>query len=130
MNVELTIPILKRNEALRVVYGWASVISENDTAVIDAQGDTITADELVRAAHHFMLHSRQSKAMHHGETIGQVVESFVLTPDVTKALGISVDKVGWVVAIKIFDDVVWQNIQAGIYRDFSIGGRAKRERKL
>lgn len=130
MHFEMTVPIVKSDEELRVVYGWASVIEEGGAAVIDRQGDAIAPDMLVKAAHDFMRHSRQSKAMHQGASVGEVVESIVLTRDVQDALGVAMDKVGWYIAIKIYDDAVWHKIQQGAYRAFSIGGRAKRDRTL
>lgn len=123
---QIKIPVLKSDQALRVVYGWASVIEQQGQAHIDRQGDTITSEELVKAAHHFMQESRDSKAMHRGHSIGHVVESIVLTKDVQDSLGIHLDKVGWYIGIKISDDEVWDKIQNGDFRQFSIGGRAKR----
>lgn len=38
----------------RVVYGWASVITEKGQPVVDLQGDVIEADELHSAVDEFM----------------------------------------------------------------------------
>lgn len=130
MDFELTVPIVKSDEELRVVYGWASVIEQNGETVIDRQGDSIAPQTLVKAAHAFMQESRRSKEMHRGTSIGEVVESIVLTKDVQKTLGVTLDKVGWYIAIKINNEDVWNKIQTGAYRAFSIGGRAKRDRTL
>ena len=51
MDFELTVPIVKSDEELRVVYGWASVIEQNGETVIDRQGDSIAPQTLVKAAH-------------------------------------------------------------------------------
>jgi hypothetical protein len=126
MDFNMTVPIVKSDEALRVVYGWASVIEDQGRAVVDRQGDVITPDELIKAAHGFMRDSRKGKEMHRDTAVGEVVESIVLTRDVQDALGVNLDKVGWYIAIKILDDTVWNRVQSGEYRAFSIGGRAKR----
>lgn len=126
MQFSVHVPIVKSDKQLRVVYGWASVSHSDGQAIIDHQGDMIDTTELVKAAQQFMQESRASKAMHRGDVIGEVVESMVMTPDIQHALGIQLDRVGWYIGIKIHDNDVWQKLQQGDYRQFSIGGRAKR----
>jgi hypothetical protein len=126
MNFNMTVPIVKSDEELRVAYGWASVIESGGEVVVDKQGDWIAPGELVKAAHEFMRASRLSKEMHGGEACGEVVESIVLTRDVQDSLGVRLDKVGWYIAVKILDDDVWRRVRTGDYKAFSIGGRAKR----
>lgn len=119
--------ILKTDEEHRVVYGWASVISENGAPVIDNQGDVIEPDELLKATTQFMLNVRKAKLMHKGGAIGEVIHSFPLVSDIAKAFGIDADREGWIVGVKIHSDQVWKQIKQGTFRAFSIGAEAERE---
>ena len=53
-KTEIEGKILKADEEQRIVYGWASVITENGERVVDRQGDVIEADTLVKAVNDFM----------------------------------------------------------------------------
>jgi len=119
--------ILKTDDEQRMVYGWASVVTENGEPVIDRQGDIIEADTLVKAVNEFMEHVRVGKAMHSGEQVGTVVHSLPITKEIGEALGIQSDREGWVVAYKVFDDAVWNMVKSGELAAFSIGGRATKE---
>lgn len=119
--------ILKTDDEQRMVYGWASVVTENGLPVIDRQGDVIEADTLVKAVNNFMEHVRVGKAMHTGEQVGVVVHSLPITKEIGEALGIQSDREGWVVAYKVYDDAVWAMVKSGELAAFSIGGRATKE---
>lgn len=119
--------ILKTDEEQRMVYGWASVVTEKGEAVIDRQGDVIEAGTLVKAVNEFMEHVRVGKAMHVGDQVGVVVHSLPITKEIGDALGIQSDREGWVVAYKVFDDTVWNMVKSGELAAFSIGGRAIKE---
>lgn len=127
----MTLPIAKADPALRTVWGWASVTVRDGAPVVDAEGDVIATDELVRAAHAFMAQSRRGAAGHAdgGEDIpavGTVVESLVASRAVQEALGIALDREGWFVGIRIDDDAVWDAVLAGELAALSIGGVARR----
>lgn len=111
----------------RMAYGWASVISEKGEPVVDTQDDVISADELEKATTEFMADARVAKAMHDGEGIGEVLHSFPLTAELAKSLGISADKEGWIVGVKVHDDATWARVKANELGSFSIGGQAVRE---
>jgi len=120
--------ILKVDDEQRLVYGWASVVTEKGIPVIDRQGDVIEPDTLVKAINEFMEHVRVGKAMHTGEQVGVIVHSLPVTKEISEALGIQSDREGWVVAYKVYDDNVWAMVKSGDLAAFSIGGRAtKRE---
>jgi len=119
--------ILKTDDEQRMVYGWASVVTEKGEAVIDRQGDVIEAGTLVKAVNEFMEHVRVGKAMHVGDQVGVVVHSLPITKEIGDALGIQSDREGWVVAYKVFDDTVWAMVKSGELAAFSIGGRAIKE---
>ena len=119
--------ILKTDDEQRLVYGWASVVTENGEAVVDRQGDVIEAETLVKAVNEFMEHVRVGKAMHTGDQVGVVVHSLPITKEIGDSLGIQSDREGWVVAYKVFDDDVWAMVKSGELAAFSIGGRAIKE---
>jgi hypothetical protein len=119
--------ILKVDEEQRMVFGWASVITEDGEPVIDRQGDMIEADTLVKAVNEFMEHVRVGKAMHTGKQVGVVVHSLPITKEIGEALGIHSNREGWVVAYKVFDDSVWERVKSGELAAFSIGGRAQKQ---
>ena len=128
----LTVPITKVDDSTRTVYGWASVIEKDGGVVTDSQGDQITPDELVKAAHDFMLNSRTGGLMHLSHADGRpyeggcVVESLVLTKAVQKAMGIDLGKSGWFIGYKVADPEIWALVKGGAFKDFSIGGSGVR----
>lgn len=119
--------ILKVDDEQRMVFGWASVVTENGEMVVDRQGDMIEPETLVKAVNEFMEHVRVGKAMHIGEQVGVVVHSLPITKEIGEALGIQSNREGWVVAYKVYDDAVWDMVKSGELAAFSIGGRALKE---
>ncbi len=119
--------ILKVDDEQRMVFGWASVVTEKGEMVVDRQGDVIEPETLVKAVNEFMEHVRVGKAMHIGEQVGVVVHSLPITKEIGDALGIQSDREGWVVAYKVYDDAVWEMVKSGELAAFSIGGRAMKE---
>ena len=119
--------ILKADDEQRIVWGWASVISENGETVVDTQGDMISPEELTKAANAFMEDVRQAKAMHQGDQVGEVIHSLPLTKELGEALGIESDREGWIVAMKVHDDETWEKVKSGELGAFSIGGSGMRE---
>lgn len=126
-KVEVEGQILKINNEERLAYGWAYVSTNKGELSLDHSGEFIRPDQLAKAATNFMLSMRTAKRMHSGEAIGEVIHSMPLTNDVTKALGIQSDREGWLVAVKVYDDQVWQDVKDGKLAAFSIGGRALKE---
>jgi len=120
--------ILKADDEQRIVYGWASVITENGERVVDRQGDVIEADTLVKAVNDFMENVRVGKTMHTGEQTGMVIHSLPITKEIGDSLGIQSDREGWVVAYKVYDEDVWKMVKSGELAAFSIGGRAIKEK--
>lgn len=116
--------ILKMDPEQRIVWGWASVISENGKPFVDHAGHMIKPEVLMKAATDFMLSVRKAKAMHEGKKVGEVVHSLPLTKELADAFGIKTNREGWIIAQKINDDETWQKVKDGEYKAFSIGGRA------
>lgn len=120
--------ILKVDDEQRIVYGWASVVTENGIPVVDRQGDVIEIDTLVKAANSFMEEVRTTKSMHEGGEIGKFIHSLPITKELCTALGIQSDREGWIVACKIYDDATWARVKSGELSAFSVGGRGTREK--
>ena len=127
INTNIEGQILKADEEQRLVYGWASVVTEKGEPVVDRQGDVIEPDTLVKAVNGFMEHIRVGKQMHTGDQIGAVIHSMPITKEIGESLGIQSDREGWIVAFKVYDDNVWAKVKSGELAAFSIGGRAIKE---
>lgn len=126
-NVE--VPINKIDDDQRLVFGWASVITNEDgTQLVDQQGDVIEIAELEGAVYDFVMSYWPTAGVNHERPCGQLVESIVFTTKKLEMLGITDSKIqlGWWVGFKIWDDQVWQKIKSGEYKMFSIGGTATR----
>jgi len=126
-DVKIEGQILKQDSEERLVYGWAYVSTDKGEISLDHSGEFIRPDQIAKAATNFMLSMRTAKAMHSGGKIGEVVHSMPLTNEISKALGIQSDREGWLVAIKVYDNKVWQDVKSGKLAAFSIGGRALKE---
>jgi len=118
--------IIRKDDAQRMVYGWANQITKSGAPVQDLQGDIIEPEEMVKFTTEYMKTARVSKLMHRGGQIGQVVHSFPLTYEIAKSLGLTTDTEGWLVGVYIANDDVWQAVQDGKLTSFSIGGTGKR----
>lgn len=126
-KVQIEGQILKQDSEERLVYGWAYVSTDKGELSLDHSGEFVRPDQIAKAATNFMLTMRTAKAMHSGGKIGEVVHSMPLTNEISKALGIQSDREGWLVAIKVYDDQVWQDVKSGKLAAFSIGGKALKE---
>jgi len=125
-NYTASADIAKVDEEKRLVSGWASVIEKEGEPVVDLQGDVISEEEMMKAAHKFVSDYRASKAMHKGGSIGQVVDSIAFTKEQQEALGVDLGKVGWYITVKVDDEEAWKKVKSGEFSGFSIGGKAKR----
>lgn len=118
--------IIKLDNEARIVWGWASVVSIDGKPLIDRQGDIIAPEVMTKAADSFMADVRTAKAMHEGGKIGEVIHSFPITKELGAALGVHSALEGWIVAMKVHDDGVWNRVKSGELSAFSIGGMGKR----
>ena len=114
-------PIFKADEERHLVYG---VIAES--GMVDAQGDVMSAQTIEEMAHDYMIRSRKFDDRHNWKQVAAVlVESWIVRED-TNLFGQLIKAISWVIAVKVFDDVIWQKIKSGEYQSFSIGGRGVR----
>jgi hypothetical protein len=126
MGLGITFDFQKSDSEGRYVRGWASVISANGVEIEDAHGDVIAIEELRKAAHNFITNARVAKAMHRGNSVGEVVESVVIDDEFAAAMGITTTQRGWWIGMQIHDDQIQKRVRSGELRAFSIGGRGKR----
>jgi cation transport regulator ChaB len=122
--------VQKVDSERQYVFGWASVaIAKDGTQVEDLQGDLIDVEDLEDAAYQFALDYRGTGVMHQGEVVGQLIESFMVTPEKLDALGLPPDALpqGLWVGFHVPDAEVFAKVKAGEFRMFSIQGDAIRE---
>jgi len=115
-DVHLSCEIVKHSSPERqIVYGVVMEPNENDTDF-----NWTTADEIEKAAHHFMENYRMIDTNHSREEIDAVpVESWV-TPEDTVLGGKPVKAGSWVMGVHVADPVQWEKVKAGEYTGFSI----------
>lgn len=107
--------IKKTNEEKRIVYGEVYVPME-----VDTDGEAMTADQIEKLAHDFMLRS-QKIDIGHDEIAREiaVVESFMARendPEFTPK--------AWVMGAKIFSDSVWDRVISKELTAFSFSAYA------
>jgi len=129
--------LVKLDDERRHVFGIFSVSKIGDQLVEDGEEDTISPDELENAAYNHVLDARIAGENHVRKGVGDLIESFVFTPDkaeaMTKCLGetgivakFDCDAVFWWGGYFVHDDAVWKAVKDGEYVSFSIGGSADR----
>lgn len=116
---------VKRDDDRRLVAGWASVVHDGTSPIVDKQGDVIDVEDLRDALHDFAK-VRVGKAMHEGDQVAELVEMAIVDDDLRKALGAPPGPVGAWVVYKVIDDKTWERVKSGELGAFSIGGRGKR----
>jgi cation transport regulator ChaB len=122
--------VLKFDTERQYVFGWASVaITKDGHQVEDLQGDLIDVEDLEEAAYQFALQYRESGVMHKGESVGHLIESFMVTPEKLDAMGLSPDSLpqGLWVGFHVPDPEIFAKVRSGDYAMFSIQGDAVRE---
>ena len=131
-DTQLPFAITKSDDALGVVYGWASVVEKDiggtRQAVVDYQDDIIPGHVLEKAVVEFMESYRTSGEMHTGTANGVVVESLFGSPEKYVSMGVpeSIAKTmptGWWIGVKVTPEVM-KRVKDGTYKMFSIQGDA------
>ena len=115
--------VLKVDENLGVVFGFAVVCTQDGEPYFDTQGDHIPEESMVEASLDFMKYSREVRDSHGNDADdGLIAFAFPLTKDIAKALGIETQKTGLLVGMRPSDDLL-EKYTSGEYTGFSIGGR-------
>ena len=127
-SIELHGEIVQKNDELRQVTGWASVVTKGGKPYTDLQGDRVTMKSLRDAVEKFMDDQRVGGYMHqrdgNGEIqkIGKIIGSLIVDADIAQALKMDTDLEGWLITMKVESDEVWDLVKAGEIAGFSIGG--------
>lgn len=114
--------VVKVDDALGLVMGFAIVCKEGGEPYFDTQGDHITEEAMLEAAVDFMSNARVAKEMHSGGDKGVVVFAWPMTSEIAKAFGLVVEKTGLMIAMKPDDEEILRKFRDGEYTGFSIGG--------
>ncbi|SCC56648.1 Uncharacterized protein BCZB5J_04497 [Bacillus cereus] len=120
-NISKQVPILKTEEEKQLVTG---VVYEPD--VEDSHGDTMTEEEIEKAAYTFM-ENYQHIDKQHDEIAGKgtVVENWIAKSDMT--VGEQEVKAGtWLMTVRVDDTDTWEEIKKGEVTGFSMGGFGER----
>ena len=114
--------VLKVDDSLGLVLGWAIVCTKGGDPYFDLQDDHIPEDAMLKASADFMQHSRVAKEMHSGEAAGSVVFAFPMTAEIAKAFGVETSTTGLMIAMKPGSDEMLAKFRDGTLTGFSIGG--------
>lgn len=121
--------VVKVDESLGLVFGFAIVCKQDGEEYYDLQDDHIPEDAMLKAASDFMQNSRVADDMHDGVGMGTVVFAFPLTGDIAKALDIQTRQTGLLIAMKPSSEVLAKFVD-GTYTGFSIGGRRIKDEEV
>lgn len=119
-----TTNIVKADESLGLVFGFAMVSKIDGKPHFDLHGHHIPDETVVKSLYKFASNP-VAKEMHTGEQIGEYLFMFPLTEDIAKSLGIESKQHGALVAMKPYDKEIIKKFASGEYTGFSIGGTAK-----
>lgn len=122
--------IAKLDVDRQTVFGWANVcVRCSGETITDSHEDQIDPIDLESAAYDFVLNFGETGENHRGVAKGKLIESFFVTPDKLKAMGLAKNALpqGWWVGFKVFDKKAWARVKRGDHRMFSIQGVARRE---
>lgn len=127
---ETTAKVLKVDEGLGLVFGWAIVSTVDGEPHFDHQGDHIPEDALLDASLEFALQkSRPNNEMHVRSDAGEVPFIFPMTADVAKAFGIETSQTGLMIGAKP-DPEQLAKFASGELTGFSIGGHRIEDRPV
>lgn len=115
--VSFEIPIAKRDEEKRIVYG---VVMQPD--VEDLHSDIMSADDIEKACHTYTAYCRKVNDQHDAPIRADVVENYIAPVDFKADNGSVVKKGSWVQATKIFDDKMWAMVKSGERTGYSYEG--------
>lgn len=96
--------ITKRDDETRMVYGYAS------TEALDVQGEVVTKAAIEAALPEYLKFSN-IREMHSSSAVGV-------------AKSADIDDKGLYISAKVVDDTAWEKVKEGVYKGFSIGGKA------
>lgn len=126
---ETACEIMKVDDELGLVFGFAMISKMNGEPYFDLQGDHIPESSMLKAATEFMAATPRISGDMHAKADGRVVFAFPLTSEIAKSLDIQTNTTGLLVAIKPSPSVL-EKFKKGEYTGFSIGGIRRRDREV
>lgn len=134
MDITVSIQLDKSltDKQARTVTGWAAVVTRDDgQPVIDSDDHIIPVQVLKRAVQDaFAEESGAGKVgiNHEQRGMADLVESFVVTKENRKALGLGESgREGWIATLRITDPDVIKRIDSGELTELSLSGTATGE---
>lgn len=127
----LPMRVMKADPDRQMIFGWASISTEDGKLVVDKQQEMIEPDQLENAAYEFVLEARENADMHQKRQVGRLIESMMFTTEKQDALGIKVMNdagqriEGWWTGFLVDDKETWKAHKRGERPEFSIGGVAQ-----
>ena len=128
-DISARFEIAKSDSKNHIAFGWAyQCVTGDGMQIEDWSGDVVMIEEIEAAAYRYVKLYRDGSEMHRRGGIGTLVESMVFTKEKIAALGLPEDALpqGWWVGIEIMDADVWNKVESGVYKMFSIEGTANR----
>jgi len=122
-----TSAILKVDESLGLVFGFAIICKEEGEDHFDHQADHIPESVMLKGSLDFAKSGRVAKEMHEGDQIGDITFMFPLTTEIASSLDIVTKRTGLLIAMQPESTEVLQKFASGEYTGFSIGGTAVNE---
>lgn len=114
---EIQADIIKSDDEKRLV---TSIVYEPNST--DSQGDYMTAEEIEKAAHDFLINGKGADIQHNYQKANvDIVESWVTKNDEV-INGHQIKKGTWIATAKINDDLIWKAVKEGMITGFSMGG--------
>lgn len=120
-----TYDVIRTNDELGVVYGWAAIFTENGDEYFDTQGDAIDPAAMEVAALDFAENGAIAGDLHEAEA-GNVPFLLPITPDVREAFEMETPYTGLAIGMKPTAEV-YEKFKSGEYAGFSIGGEREEE---
>lgn len=114
--------ILKVDDSLGLVMGYAIISKQKGEEYYDLHGDHIPEESMLKAAVEFMSGDRIVGDMHREVEGGTVVFAWPMTAEIAKAFNIETDTTGLMIAIKPENQKTLEKFKSGEYNGFSIGG--------
>ena len=114
--------VLKVDDALGLVMGYAVICNKSGEPYFDTQGDHIPEDSMLSAALDFMSGARIAGDMHKEAEGGSIVFCWPMTADIAKAFDLEVETTGLMIAMKPEKEETLEKYRDGTYTGFSIGG--------
>jgi len=110
-----SVEVIKVDKQKQMLYGIFLVPEKPDW-----DGDVISAEDIEKVAHMFVVDYRTIDVMHKKVVAAEIVESSIAWKNDLDFYGKKLAKGTWFGAIKVHDKEVWDKVLAGDYKAFSV----------